>query len=568
MSVLLYLNAWLKHFKQRLSGQPQSEHSAVLAKLPADLPHIGDNTMTSTPTPATDPAENLAKKTAPSIAQQHAATTGAPISMNDQTIDTAVTPVPVPVQDDQAAQVTTSTAAVKAEQDNPVRSVSVQVIPSAENSTAAPAHTETASPPLPVAKKDDAKTAVETSTVVKAKVKSQAKSSPPAKAEPEAKPQAKHEPTADPVLKTEAAPEEETQAPALTACEPDQHWQACYEAVTGLAHRDANPPLPCQDSAVALNSSRPIVIVADGAGSSAVSELGSQAVTTGLARLLNTLERQVAQLLDQPQNSSSEEVRSFALLLDQPQDSAVALNSSRPIVIVADGAGSSAVSELGSQAVTTGLARLLNTLERQVAQLLDQPQNSSSEEVRSFALLLVKHAKGILDDLAVQHRRPQKDFRCTLLLAIQGKAQLLWLKIGDGALVIETLQQDAGKLLPTLTTLGRVGKGEFANATTFIDDHLQPTDVQTGSCSSAHITGFTAMSDGAADRLVANDGSHVSPQISDWLNKLRHGKLKRRELTRLFSSEHFTHGTTGDDASVALCASGLKTDAATTAGKP
>ncbi len=498
MSVFLYLNAWLKRFKQRLSGQPQSEHSAVLAKQPAELSHIGDNTMTSTPTPTptptTDPAENLAKKTAPSIAQQHAATTGAPISMNDQTIDTAVTPVPVPVQDDQAAQVA-STAAVKAEQDNPVRSVSVQVIPSAENSTAAPAHTEAASPPLPVAKKDDTKTTVETSTVVKAKVKSQAKSSPPAKAETEAKPQAKHEPTADPILKTEAAPEEETQAPALTACEPDQHWQACYEAVTGLAHRDANPPLPCQDSAVALNSSR-------------------------------------------------------------------------PIVIVADGAGSSAVSELGSQAVTTGLARLLNTLERQVVQLLDQPQNSSSEEVRSFALLLVKHAKGILDDLAVQHRRPQKDFRCTLLLAIQGKAQLLWLKIGDGALVIETLQQDAGKLLPTLTTLGRVGKGEFANATTFIDDHLQPTDVQTGSCSSAHITGFAAMSDGAADRLVANDGSHVSPQISDWLNKLRHGKLKRRELTRLFSSEHFTHGTTGDDASVALCASGLKTDAATTAGKP
>lgn len=495
MSVLLYLNAWLKHFKQRLSGQPQSEHSAVLAKLPADLPHIGDNTMTSTPTPATDPAENLAKKTAPSIAQQHAATTGAPISMNDQTIDTAVTPVPVPVQDDQAAQVATTKTAVKTEQDSPVPSVSVQikhtenseksqgstsrkkdgcsvqVIPSAENSTAVPAHTETASPPLPVAKKDDAKTAVETSTVVKAKVKSQAKSSPPAKAEPEAKPQAKHEPTADPVLKTEAAPEEETQAPALTACEPDQHWQACYEAVTGLAHRDANPPLPCQDSAVALNSSR-------------------------------------------------------------------------PIVIIADGAGSSAVSELGSQAVTTGLARLLNTLERQVAQLLDQPQNSSSEEVRSFALLLVKHAKGILDDLAVQHRRPQKDFRCTLLLAIQGKAQLLWLKIGDGALVIETLQQDAGKLLPTLTTLGRVGKGEFANATTFIDDHLQPTDVQIGSCSSAHITGFAAMSDGAANRLVANDGSHVSPQISDWLNKLRHGNLKRRtdpslQLRTLYPRHHW-----------------------------
>lgn len=492
MSAFLYLNTWLKRFKQRLSGQPQSEHSAVLAELPADLPHIGDNTMTSTPTtPTTEPNEDLAKKTAPSIAQQPAATIAAQISMNDQSTDTAIPPMPM--QDDQAAQVATTKTTVKAEQESPVRSVSMKIkhnknseksqdsasstkdnystqeIPSAENNTAVPAHPEAISPPPQDAKKAAAKTAIEPESTVKAKIKQQAKQEP--------------------------ATEESVPALALTACEPDQLWQACYEAVTGLAHRDANPPLPCQDSAIALNSSR-------------------------------------------------------------------------PIVIVADGAGSSAVSELGAQAVTIGLARLLSTLERQIAQLLDHPQNGSSEEIRSFALLLVKHAKGILDDLAVQHRRPQKDFRCTLLLAIQGKAQLLWLKIGDGALVIETLQQDAGKLLPTLVTLGRVGKGEFANATTFIDDHLQPTDVQTGSCSSAHITGFAAMSDGAADRLVANDGSHVSPQISDWLNKLRQGNLKRRELTRLFSSENFTRGTTGDDASVALCASGLKTDAAATAGKP
>lgn len=517
MSAFLYLKGWLKRFKQRLSGPPQSEHCAALAERPADLPQIGDNAMTSTPT--TEPTEDLATKTTPSIAQQRAATTGVQISMNDQTPDTAVTPAPA--QNNQAAQAATTKTTVKTEQDSPVRSVSVhikhtenseksqdsasstkdncneQAIPSAESSTAAPAHPESISAPPPVAKKTAAKTTVEPESVIKTKITAQAKSSQAAKAAPEAKPQAKHEPATEPALKTESepAPEEATQAPALTACEPDQHWQACYEAVTGLAHRDANPPLPCQDSAIALNSQR-------------------------------------------------------------------------PIVIVADGAGSSAVSELGAQAVTTGLARLLNTLERQVTQLLDQPQSSSNEETRSFALLLVKHAKGILDDLAVQHRRPQKDFRCTLLLAIQGKAQLLWLKIGDGALVIETLQQDAGKLLPTLATLGSVGKGEFANATTFIDDHLQPTDVQTGSCNSADITGFAAMSDGAADRLVANDGSQVSPQISDWLNKLRQGNLKRRELTRLFSSENFTRGTTGDDASVALCASGLKTDAAATAGKP
>ncbi|MBE0508758.1 MAG: hypothetical protein IBX50_18900, partial [Marinospirillum sp.] len=65
------------------------------------------------------------------------------------------------------------------------------------------------------------------------------------------------------------------------------------------------------------------------------------------------------------------------------------------------------------------------------------------------------------------------------------------------------------------------------------------------------------MSDGAADRLVANDGSKVSSQISGWLHDLRQGKLKRRALTRLFYSDAFTQGTTGDDASLALAASGF-----------
>lgn len=290
-----------------------------------------------------------------------------------------------------------------------------------------------------------------------------------------------------PKAKAKAAPK--PQAPVIVQCQPNQQWHASYEAVVGLAHRDASPPLPCQDSAMALNTPRPMVIVADGAGSSAVSEIGSLAITTGLVRLLNTLEKQVAQLLDT----------------------------------------SPATNDAGNEA-----------------------------ELRNFGLLLVKHAKGILDDLAAQHRRPQKDLRSTLLLAIQGKSQLLWVKIGDGALVTETLTEKEGQLLPSLQTLGKVGKGEFANATTFIDDHLQPSDVQIGSCASELITGFAAMSDGAADRLVANDGGRVSPQISAWFNKLRQDKLKRRELTRLFSSENFTKGTMGDDASIALCASGIK----------
>jgi len=292
----------------------------------------------------------------------------------------------------------------------------------------------------------------------------------------------------DPLAQEDVDPinvEAQLKALQILNLQPDQQWQTCFEAVAGLAHRDASPPLPCQDSATALNNPR-------------------------------------------------------------------------PTVIVADGAGSSAVSEIGSQAVTTGLARFLNTIERQVAHLLDTPEGDKDEAIRNFGLLLVKHAKGLLDDLAAQHRRPQKDFRCTLLLVIQGKSRLMWLKVGDGALITETLIKQGDQLQSRLMALGRVGKGEFANATTFIDQNLQLSDVQTGSCDSALITGFAAMSDGGADRLVSNDGQKVSGQISSWLHKLRQGQLKRREITLMFVSDTFTRGTTGDDISIALCSSGLQ----------
>ena len=281
---------------------------------------------------------------------------------------------------------------------------------------------------------------------------------------------------------------------AVRYCATNGVWHAQYEAVVGLAHRTANPPLPCQDAALALV---------------------------------------------------------------QP----------RPLVLVADGAGSSPVSEIGSLAVVTGIARLINTLEQQVAALLDQPGKVDAEATHRFALMLVKHAKGLLDDLAVSHRRPQNDFRCTLLLALVGSHHVLWLKIGDGALVVEKIcHQPADKaqalpsLSPELRTLGTVGKGEFANLTTFIDNHLRPEDVQIGTLVSNNISGLGVMSDGAADRLVAQDGSMVAAQVSQWLQTLREDKLNRRTLTQRLYSDTFTKGTTGDDCSLALLACGFSYD--------
>jgi hypothetical protein len=243
---------------------------------------------------------------------------------------------------------------------------------------------------------------------------------------------------------------------------------------------------------------------------------------------------------------------------DQPcQDAALASHQPRPVVIVADGAGSAAASELGSRAVTRGLARLLQTLERQVSALLDTPDPDPAV-LAHFPLLVIKHALGILEDSAAEHRRDSRDLRCTLLLIVAGKERLLWLKVGDGALVLERLQAQAfhplQPLKSVLSVVGGMGKGQFANQTTFLNPSLRPDDVQHGIESASYVTGIAAMSDGSADRLVSHDNHRVASRLSVWFDQLRHRKLRRRALTSAFYAPEFTQGTTGDDCSLALCA--------------
>ena len=284
-------------------------------------------------------------------------------------------------------------------------------------------------------------------------------------------------------------PEPEPTAKLPDWCQTTGEWQALAEAVVGLAHRDAKIALPCQDAALAQAGSRPLVIACDGAGSAAVSELGSQALTVGLSRLVYTLELQFVQLLDQAD--------------PMPDD------------------------------------------------------DFARQMVRS----LMRHAKGILQDLAAQHRREVRDFRSTVLLAVVGKKRWLWLKVGDGAVVMERIEQRhtasrSGEMMlslhPVLCSLGEVGKGEFANQTTFVDDALNMNDVQWDLLPSEGLTGVAVMSDGAAEKLVSNDGQTVAGLTSQWFDLLRQQVLRRRDLTQAFYSERFVKGSTGDDRCVAL----------------
>lgn len=239
------------------------------------------------------------------------------------------------------------------------------------------------------------------------------------------------------------------------------------------------------------------------------------------------------------------------------QDAARTVVHPRAVAVLADGAGSSAVSELGAQAVVWGLARLIETLEKPLAEQLDR-ETFDHNTLRALALMLVKHGIGLLNDLATQHRRPLHDFRCTLQVFITGKQRHLWLRVGDGEIVVEqhtVTATDSGATTTEcqLHTLGHSGKGEFANQTQFLDS-VAPEDVQIGHLPADKVTGVALMSDGAAERLVSNDGHRVAGRVTTLLEQLRADKLRRATLTQMFYEEGFCQGTSGDDRSIALLA--------------
>jgi hypothetical protein len=252
-------------------------------------------------------------------------------------------------------------------------------------------------------------------------------------------------------------------------------WRAADGAVVGTAHLRATPPKPCQDAALAEGPERALAILADGAGSAAVSHLGASAVVTGVRRLCRTIERDLAATLD------TEDAR-------------------------------------------VGLAERL-------------------------AHRIVSHAKGLLDDLAEAHLRSSDDFRCTLLVWLTGRQRALWVKVGDGALVVE--REGA------CYSVGPAGKGEFANQTCFISPRLEDRQWAWGEIDASDLSGLAAMSDGAAERLVSSDASRVSPAMGKLLRGVAEAQVGRREIFGLLAEADFWKGTSGDDKSLALVARGL-----------
>lgn len=228
------------------------------------------------------------------------------------------------------------------------------------------------------------------------------------------------------------------------------------------------------------------------------------------------------------------------------QDAACVVLGKRPCLIVADGAGSAALSHQGSQALVNGLRRLLDTLADDYAAALDAIDEPSQEQLRKLALRPVKHGLGLLQDLASELHHPVGLFRSTLIVAIGGGSRWLWLRVGDGALVIEQKGH--------LQLIGQAGKGEYANQTQFIDEQLHPDSVQFGVFSSAGLSGVAAMSDGAAERLVNLQTGQVAGLLGQFIAQAQQNQLSPLKLHQFFAHAETWQQTTGDDRALAILA--------------
>lgn len=227
------------------------------------------------------------------------------------------------------------------------------------------------------------------------------------------------------------------------------------------------------------------------------------------------------------------------------QDAVFWKNTPRPILALSDGAGSAVVSEKGAAALVMGIPRFLTSMEDEISPFLDEENDNLPEETAPWASRILRHAKGLLDDVAHAERRSVKDLRATLLLVVIGKHRIFWWQVGDGAIVVS--QADGLKMLGSVAA----AKGEFANQTCFVD-MAQENDVQYGLLPVKDISGIALMSDGGAEKLVSHDGSKVAPRLGEWLKSVADERFCAADIAVAFHEPAMNERTTLDDRSIVI----------------
>lgn len=124
------------------------------------------------------------------------------------------------------------------------------------------------------------------------------------------------------------------------------------------------------------------------------------------------------------------------------------------VVVVCDGAGSAAHSEIGSWLASTTFMELVEVHFEDGGRLVDIDRTTVADWVGRTADRLIARAK--------EDENLPKDYSCTLLAAVVGDEAAVFVQIGDGAIVVSHGEEDGWNWVfwPQ--------HGEYANQTVFV----------------------------------------------------------------------------------------------------
>lgn len=124
------------------------------------------------------------------------------------------------------------------------------------------------------------------------------------------------------------------------------------------------------------------------------------------------------------------------------------------LAVAADGAGSAARSDAGAEMAVKSFIR-------EFAHAIGE--NGSLEAIdRAFVLVWLETLRKRIDFIAQDEGAPSRDFACTVLGALIGPYQAIFMQVGDGAIIV------SGDEASDYSWMFWPQHGEFANQTNFI----------------------------------------------------------------------------------------------------
>jgi hypothetical protein len=231
------------------------------------------------------------------------------------------------------------------------------------------------------------------------------------------------------------------------------------------------------------------------------------------------------------------------------QDAAYARLTPRPIVLVADGRGSSDHSEIGAGAAPDCVAATVDQCEALLALCLDT--DNFPPEVRvarweQFADTLRQALVRRQEDLARTHALDADELEFTLAVAVVGTKYVGIIQVGDSCIVLERRLEVELALPPD--------RGEFANETNFISPREgSASKMASRMVSMRDVTGLVAFTDGVSQLWINSRTLAVAPGVGRILRNLGNQLWDQQRLGS-FLNLPVWHEQDDDDKGVAYLA--------------